>query len=198
MKSTPIMKARFLAIDLEMTGVNPSVDEIIEIAAIPISAIEIGTEEAFYSEVAPERNIPADSKAIHGIHGKELAIAPPLYEVMPQVTSMLKGRIIVGHGVREDLLFLRAKAKTAGVIPPTRPAVDTMEIARYLEPANKKGMSLDELLEYCAMKPRDTVHNALTDAILASRVFIRLLAELKKQNVVRDVKDLLSIGGVEW
>jgi len=71
MPSTPLAKARFLAIDLEMTGLDPDFDEIIELAAIPMIGIEIGDGEAFYAEIRPERNIPAETKAVHGLHGRE-------------------------------------------------------------------------------------------------------------------------------
>ncbi|RKZ28362.1 hypothetical protein DRQ36_10560 [bacterium] len=195
MPSTPLAKARFLAIDLEMTGLDPDFDEIIELAAIPMIGIEIGDGEAFYAEIRPERNIPAETKAVHGLHGRELSNAPVLTDVLPQLAKMMHGRIVVAHNVAVDFDFIRTKARIAGFAPPERPLLDTAEIARVLFPERNR-LGLDELLSEFDLKRPGSNHNALSDAILTAGVFAKMLLELKKTGRARNVKDLMRIGGV--
>ena len=195
MPSTPIIKARFLAIDMEMTGLDPTKDEIIEVAAIPFNGLKIGDEPAFYSEIQPERNIPSESKAIHGLHGKELSNAPHLEEVLPQLLEMFYNRILVAHGPDADLEFIRVKARIAGVAMHERPTIDTSSLAAVVFPNWEKRPSLDELLARFELRRPKGKHNALTDALLTARVFMKMLAGLRASDRVRTVSDLLRIGG---
>ena len=123
----------------------PNFDEIIELAAIPMIGIEIGDGEAFYAEIRPERNIPAETKAVHGLHGRELSNAPVLTDVLPQLAKMMHGRIVVAHNVAVDFDFIRTKARIAGFAPPERPLLDTAEIARVLFPERNR-LGLDEIV----------------------------------------------------
>jgi len=194
--STPIIKARFLAVDLEMTGIDPVVHEIIEVAAVPFVGIEIGDEEAFYSEIQPGRTVPSESKAIHGLKGSQLSTAPKLDEVLPEFLKLFYNRILVVHGPDADLNFLMAKSRIVGVEPPRRPVVDTARLGSLLMGDNKSRPSLDELSAHFGLSRPKAKHNALTDAILTSRVFLKLVAKFKVDGAITTVFDLLKLGGV--
>lgn len=194
--NTSIYYADFLAIDLEMTGLDPSNDDILEVAAVPIKNLELGKEDAFYSEIHPQKNIPAKSKAIHGLRGKELEKAPPLDSVLPQLFKIFTNRIIVSHNARIDLDFLRAKSKIAGVMFPSNPSIDTISLAKTLHP-NKKKPNLDELLAEFGYNPRKGTHNALDDALHTAQVFLKMVDALKNNRMINTLGDLLRIGGAK-
>ena len=196
MGSTPIAATDFLVLDMEMTGLDPDRDEIIELAAVPTSGLEMGTGDAFYSIVRPDRNIPAKTKEIHGMTGKELAEAPPLEEVLPYLLKMLHGRIVVGHNVAVDMEFLRHKSRRTGKMPPKRPMVDTARLGSALFPG-RKTMSLDRLLaEFGMDRPRGK-HDALSDTILTARLFLKMIHELKAAGRLSTAGDILKIGGTK-
>ena len=196
MASTPIINARFLAVDLEMTGVDPSVHEIVEVAAVPFTGFMIGDEEAFYSEIQPGRSVPSESKAIHGLKGSKLSTAPKLDEVLPEFLKLFYGRILVVHGSDTDLEFLSAKSRIVGIEPPRRPVIDTARLGSPLTSDDKSRPSLDELSAHFGLSRTKAKHNALYDAILTSKVFIKLIAKLKGEGTITTVFDLLKLGGV--
>jgi len=193
--STPIIKTHFLVIDLEMTGLDPTTHEIVEVAAVPMTGAEIGGDNAFYSEVRPERTVPAETKAVHGLRGRGLSSAPPIENVLPQFLKMFHKRVIVAHNAAVDVAFLREKARVAGTMPPSRPALDTMNLARALF-LGRKGLSLDELLAEFGLKRKGGNHNALDDAILTARVFSKMLLTLKSEGKALNTNELLRIGGI--
>ncbi|HHS50883.1 MAG TPA: 3'-5' exonuclease [candidate division Zixibacteria bacterium] len=195
MASTPIDKAKFLVIDCEMTGLDPSKHEIIEVAGLPVEGFAIGGEPGFYSEIEPERSIPADTKAVHGLRGKELAQAPLAIDVLPEFVKLFYNRIIVGHNVAVDVEFLRRKSKRVGMLPPRRPMIDTMRLAGAIWP-NKSRAGLDEIIALLEIEAPKSRHNALDDARITAEAFVRMTHRLKGEGRLSTVADILRIGGV--
>jgi DNA polymerase III epsilon subunit family exonuclease len=191
----PLLDAEFLIIDLEMTGLNPFEDDIVEIAAVPMTGTTVGTGDIFYTEVQPQKSISAAAKAIHGLHGKQLTQAPRIEDVMPEVVKLFARRIVVAHSVLGDIQFLRAKSKISGVELPYTPLIDTAKIAKFFFPTRKK-LNLDELLAEFEIKSRRDFHNALSDALLTADVFSKMLYRIKLQGKAMFVGDILRIGGV--
>ncbi|HDR90858.1 MAG TPA: 3'-5' exonuclease [candidate division Zixibacteria bacterium] len=195
MPSTPIHNAQFLAIDMEMTGVDPRVHEIVEVAAVPFTGLSMGEEEAFYSEIKPERFVPSKSKAVHGLHGRELSHAPPIQKVLPEFLNLFRGRILITHGPDVDLRFLAEKSRIVGMEPPLRPVIDTSKLGLSVFNDFTKRPSLNDLLgRFGLSRPREK-HNALSDAILTARVFIGTVIQLKKAGKAATVMELLRLGG---
>lgn len=195
MPSTPIEKAKFLVVDLEMTGLDPQRDEIVEVAAIPVTGFEMGEEPGFYSEIEPERSVPAATKAVHGLHGRELAAAPNAQSVLPELAKLFYNKIVIAHNVGVDVAFLRAKSKKIGIMPPSRPMIDTMKLAGAIWPG-KNRIGLDELLRMFDIERTQQRHNALDDALSTAKVFVRMVHRLKADGRISTVADLLKIGGI--
>ena len=62
------------AFDLEMTGLSPLIDKIIEIAAIKITPN--GETSTYHSLVNPLITIPEHTIKYHGLHNEDLKDAP--------------------------------------------------------------------------------------------------------------------------
>src|ERR1041385_6497959 len=121
------MPEQYVAIDLETTGFDPLQDHIIEVGGVRFD--REGHVERFQSFVRPDRPIPSAVQALTSIAEEQVARAPALGEVMPQVAAFAGGRTVVGHNVQFDIAFLAA----AGV-PLVAPSYDTYDLATALLP----------------------------------------------------------------
>lgn len=80
--------------DLETTGVNASHDRIVEISYIKV--FSNGNEEAKTMRINPERHIPEQSSAIHGIHDDDVKDCPTFRQVAKELAAVFVGSDIAG------------------------------------------------------------------------------------------------------
>jgi DNA polymerase III epsilon subunit family exonuclease len=173
----------FIALDVETTGfhVNKG-DRVVSLGAVKVKNGRIHREDAFYTLVNPEKDIPQVVKDLTGIDDEAVALAPGFDEVMKAFSTWsLKGTInpvAIGHAVSFDLSFLKK--------PDVAPAwlnkwMDTREIISLVYPglAGKSLFHIAEFLECNII----VEHHALEDAILSAEVFLLALEALKEQNV---------------
>lgn len=162
----------YVVLDLETTGLNPDRDAIIEVGAVRVEDGRITAH--LVSLVNPSRSVPLRVQQITGIRNEDVADAPPLEEVVPELLAFVGGDVaaIVGQNPGFDLAFLRA----AG-ISFHRPAIDTFELATILLP----GLASYSLGELCAALdiPLAGAHRALDDAIATAQLFVQLCARLR-------------------
>ena len=120
----------YVALDLETTGLDASQESIIEIGAVKFTGDRILAR--FSSLVNPLRAIPPRITQITGIHDDDVAAAPTLDRLLPELRAFVSSEVsaVIAHNAAFDLGFLRA----AGVHF-QRPAYDTVELATILLPA---------------------------------------------------------------
>lgn len=161
------MPTTYIAIDLETTGLDPSRDEIIEVAAITFRDAIIIDE--FTSLVNPLRDIPPFIARLTGITDGMVADAPSLRTLRPQLRSLLGDNVLVGHNVDFDLGFLREARLGFG-----NRRVDTMTLASILVPEAGR-FSLSALADYFNF-PSDNGrgHRAQADAGRTIELFLAL------------------------
>lgn len=162
----------FVALDLETTGLNPAEDEIIEIAWVRFEADRI--VESFSSLVRPQQSFPARITELTGISPDDVALAPPIEEVLPGVLAALFGRTVVAHNASFDREFLEAAARRTGLAVTHVSWVDTLEAAKRAWPG---------LPSYSLFSLRDRLglletqeHRALPDAKAAGLVWLSALS----------------------
>lgn len=181
----------FVALDLETTGLDPQRDAIIEIGAVRFRAD--GILDRFTTLVNPQRPIPLYIQQLTGIRDQDVATAPTLDQVIPELLAFVDPQVdaVVAHNVNFDLGFLAA----AGVRF-HRPALDTCELATILLPG-MPSYSLGELARQLDIR-LDDAHRALDDAEAAARLFIHLLARI--QELPRWILDILVESGdpADW
>ncbi len=91
----PLQLTRPLAfIDLETTGVNLSVDRIIEIAIVKLQAD--GTRVVKRKLINPQMPIPKASSDIHGITNEMVKDAPAFKQVANEVRQFLENCDLAG------------------------------------------------------------------------------------------------------
>ena len=166
----------YVALDLETTGLDAGRDAIIEVGAVRIEDGRIG--DRFSTLINPRRPISLFIQQITGIRNEDVAAAPLLEDVIPELLGFVGAdvRAVIAHNASFDLGFLRA----AGVNF-HRPALDTFELAPILLP----GMGSYALGELCRTLDirLDDAHRALADAEATARLFLVLLDRLEGLSV---------------
>jgi DNA polymerase-3 subunit epsilon len=177
---------RFVALDLETTGLDPRRDAIVSVAAIPF--VDGSPAAGYVTLVDPGRPIPPDSTAIHGITDGMVRGAPAVPQALRAAERALDGGLIVGHHVDFDMAML-ARARRAHGLPALRTGVvDTARLAAALHP-HWRDVSLERLTERLGIELIGR-HTAEGDALTAGRIFVALLSELPSRGV-GTVRELL-------
>lgn len=162
------MATTFVAIDIETTGLNPTRDTIIEVAAITFREADILDE--YSTLVNPDRDIPEEITYITGITNEMVADAPGMFTVRSQLRPKLGDHILIGHNIEFDLSFLREERLAL-----SNHRIDTLTLASILFPqAGQYG--LESLAIYLGLPlPNDQqAHRALDDAELTIELFLAL------------------------
>lgn len=95
-------KRKEIFVDLETTGLNPSRDKIVQIGMI----LPDGSE--FESLVNPERPIPAETTAIHGITNEMVKDSPTITDLADQVITALEDAdVFVAYNFTFDFQVLQ-------------------------------------------------------------------------------------------
>ena len=181
----------FAAVDLEMTGLKPGFDEIIEIGIVRCTPEE--PLERWSTLVRPLEMPPLRIQRITGITPQMLESAPSWDDVEARARELLDGAALLGHNVRFDERFL----DTAGIMP-ALPSVDTLPLAQILDP-RAPSHRLSDLCERYGVE-LDGAHRALADAEAARRVFIKLAERFAQLPLAaRDALiEIASAGSMFW
>ena len=105
---TPWREADFAVVDLELTGLDPAVDEIISYATLPIVGGRLRLSGMRHQLVRPRRMPDATTIPIHGLMRRDLVDAPTLSEALDGLLDALTGRVLVAHVASVEQRFLEA------------------------------------------------------------------------------------------
>lgn len=186
----PIENAKFCAIDIETTGLNPDKDEIIAFAYVPIFHLRILVRDTFYTLIKP-KIYSFNTMRYHGISKDNLMDAPVFEEVADEILKVLDG-ILVGHSIEFDFRFLKVNFKTAGVNF-KRECLDIALVERWLRKKRSvadQDVSFDAMMTYYGLKQYYR-HNASADAFFAAQIFqiqMRAMLALGVDSVAQVIK----------
>jgi DNA polymerase III subunit epsilon len=177
--SVECLRQRFVALDLETTGLDPRRDTIVSLAAIPfVGGVAV---QGYVTLVNPGRAIPPQSTAIHGLTDAMVRGAPPLDRVLREAEPVFADAVLVGHNVGFDIAVL-TRGRRACRLPPLRnPALDTARLAAGLHP-EWGDFSLERIAERLGVEVVAR-HTAVGDALTAGRIFVALLPELEARRL---------------
>jgi DNA polymerase-3 subunit epsilon len=165
---------REVVIDTETTGLDPQDGHrIVEIACLELIH-HVPTGRGFHRYLNPERDVPADAMAVHGLDGEFLAGHPPFAAIADELAAFIAGDRLVIHNAEFDLAFINAELARLGRGPLAHPFVDTLAVARRRFPGAPA--SLDALCRRFAidLTLRDK-HGAEIDCSLLAAVYLELL-----------------------
>ena len=166
---------REIVLDTETTGLDPLTGHrIVEIGCIELVNC-IPTSSTFHAYLNPERDMPAEAEAIHGLSADFLADKPKFAEIADGLLQFLGEAKLVIHNAGFDLAFLNAELDRLQRPPLARDRiVDTLALARRRHPGGPN--RLDDLCaRYGINNSRRSKHGALLDAELLAEVYAELI-----------------------
>ena len=175
---------REIVLDTETTGLDPfQGHRLVEIGCIELLN-RIPTGQTFHRYLNPERSMPEEAFAVHGLTDGFLKDKPLFAEVAEELIAFLGGAPLVIHNAGFDVGFLNAELERAGrpLIGRER-MIDTLMIARRKHPGGSN--RLDDLCaRYAIDNSRRTKHGALLDAELLAEVYVELIDARQAQLVL--------------
>ena len=165
---------REIVIDTETTGLDPQEGHrIVEIACLELLH-HVPTGRKFHRYVNPERDMPEDALAVHGLTPEFLAAQPLFAAIADELTDFIGGDRLVIHNAEFDLAFINAELARLERPPLACAFVDTLTVARRRFPGAPA--SLDALCRRFTidLTARDK-HGAEIDCGLLAEVYIELL-----------------------
>lgn len=176
--------------DLETTGFSPyNGDEIISFGAVSVTGDRMVEEETYYSLVNPKRPIPKEITELTGITNEMALDAPELIGALRGFLEFVKQRVLIAHGTGHDKHFLNSALWRTSKVQLTHRMLDTMMIAKWLNPSLQR-YDLDTLLNWYEVAVTRR-HHALEDALMTARLWGKMLPEILERNV-RTLGDLYS------
>jgi DNA polymerase-3 subunit alpha (Gram-positive type) len=159
----------YTVIDLEMTGLAPKRDHVIEIGAVKVRGGKIvGTYGTLVQSGHP---IPEAVTELTGITNEMADAGEAEDDAMQRLLTFIGEDVLVGHNISFDYNFLKQWAVNRRM-PLEMRACDTLRIARALLPGGQS-KKLESLCEYFGIK-RENAHRALDDAVETQQIFERL------------------------
>jgi DNA polymerase-3 subunit epsilon len=172
---------REIVLDTETTGLDPlNGDRLVEIGCVEL-VNRFPTGRTFHCYINPERDMPAEAFAVHGLSAEFLRNHPLFAEVADELNAFLGDAPLVIHNAAFDVAFLNAELDRC-----KRPLIvrdrliDTLLLARRKHPNGPN--RLDDLcLRYGIDNSRRSKHGALLDAEILAEVYLELIGARQAQ-----------------
>ena len=166
---------REIILDTETTGLDPATgDRIVEIGAVEL-VNHLPTGRTFHVYINPERDMPKEAEAVHGLSSAFLRDKPVFAAIAGEFLDFIGDATLIIHNASFDVAFINAEFGFLR-LPPLLPerVVDTLHMARQKHPGAAN--SLDALCRrYGIDNSRRTKHGALLDSELLAEVYLELI-----------------------
>jgi DNA polymerase III epsilon subunit family exonuclease len=180
-----------VAFDLEMTGLSPTFDKIIEIAAVKVDAD--GSVSTFHEMVNPLITIPEYTIEFHGITNDMVRDSRSLKLPLREFTSFYGNLPLLAHNAQFDMGFIVRGNHEFNYPFSLSDIYDSCKFPRALykketgddRPKNFKLSSLAEFYEFDFNH-----HQALDDALISLKIFIKCLTKFETYTGKRTLRDL--------
>ena len=164
-----------IVLDTETTGLNANKgDKICEIGCKK-KKNHMPTGSSYHTFINPEREMPAEAEAVHGLSSDFLKSKPKFRDVAEEFLSFIGSSTVIAHNASFDVGFLNTELNLIDKPEITLSRViDTVAIAKKKFPGAP--VNLDALCRRFQIDLSDRgKHGALIDAELLSRVYLELI-----------------------
>ena len=172
---------RLIILDTETTGLEPKQGHrLIEVGALEMVNRRL-TGKSFHEYVQPERDVPMEAQAVHGITEEFLADKALFSTIAEQFIEFITGAELIIHNAPFDLGFLDNELAIAGkMIGKKYPKVsdickitDSLKLARRKHPGQNN--NLDALCRrYGIINTHRELHGALLDSEILADVYLMM------------------------
>lgn len=166
--------------DTETTGLDKT-DEIIEIACVDIEGNVL-----LDTFVKPTCAISEGARAVHGIGDDELADAPSIGDLVPDLQRIFSDRLVLGWHFKFDSRLLRQSLRAAGltwskawkdVRGPEEEHCIQFWYGRFSAGTSRRKVRLGKAVEDCEIRVTGPAHRAASDAQTARLVLLNMAGE---------------------
>jgi DNA polymerase-3 subunit epsilon len=179
---------REIVLDTETTGLDAlRGDRLVEIGCVEMFN-HMPTGQTYHVYINPERDMPQEAFAVHGLSSEFLADKPLFAAVAEDFLTFIGDAPLIIHNASFDIGFINMeleRIKRAAI--PRERLVDTLLLARRKHP----GVSnrLDDLCSrYAIDNSRRTKHGALLDAELLAEVYIDLIGARQSSLILAETR----------
>lgn len=165
---------REIVLDTETTGFEPSEGHrLVEIGCVELLN-HMPTGRTFHQYLNPQRDMPAEAFAVHGLSEEFLRPMPVFAHVAEDFLRFVDGARLIIHNAGFDLKFLNAELNRIGKPSLRNEIVDTVAMARRKFPGSPA--SLDALCRRFGIDNSSrTLHGALLDSEILAEVYLELI-----------------------
>ncbi|HCH33358.1 MAG TPA: DNA polymerase III subunit epsilon [Oceanospirillaceae bacterium] len=172
---------RIIVLDTETTGLEPKQGHrLIEVGALEMVNRRL-TGKSFHEYVQPERDVPLEAQAVHGISEEFLQDKPLFAAIADDFLDFIRGAELVIHNAPFDLGFLdnelaivgKAAGRSYPKIADICKITDSLKLARQKHPGQKN--NLDALCRrYGINNAHRELHGALLDSEILTDVYLMM------------------------
>lgn len=178
----------FVAIDLETTGTDMSVDRIVQIGMVKV--YPNGSKVVKNRLVNPNRPIPAEATEVHNISDTDVAGEPTFAQIAKSVLEFIDECevIVTFNGDRFDLPLLYNEFYRAGIVwdHSKHVFIDVMKMYHKLSPRTLVAAAK----QYLGIDFEDEAHDALNDVNITIDVLMAMLNE--RDDIPQEPKEIES------
>lgn len=168
-----------VALDCEMTSLDPQKAELVSIAAVRIKGTQVLTSEKLDIKLQKPDSLTADSIKVHRIRGVDLLGGEVLGDALRQLLEFVGNRPIMGYYIDYDLTVLNRFIRPRfGFSLPNR-AIELshcyQDKVQRANPELLPDLHFEKIAETLGVPMVGQRHSALGDAITTALMYVRLL-----------------------
>ncbi|MDC0116001.1 3'-5' exonuclease [Octadecabacter sp.] len=175
LSDTPLRDLVYVVFNCETTGLNPALDEAVQLGAVRVVNGKVVPGEVFETLVNPGIPIPKRSTDVHGINDAMVAGAPDFGEVCTTFHAFAKQSIFVAHNAAFDMAFLHMQTSKTGQ-QFDQPVLDTVLMSAAIFGASAVD-TLDSICDRLGIViPTHQRHTAMDDAVATAHALVSMIA----------------------
>ena len=189
-RDDPLLEeAVFVVFDLETTGLSSARDQICELGAVRVQALELA--DSFQSLVDPRVALPEPIARLTGLREEELRGAPGIGNVLERFLAFARDDLLVAHNARFDQRFLEQQLLVRHGRRLSEPPLCTAALARRLLEGRRRRVGLASLANFFGVGT-EPCHRALPDAEATAEILVHLIG-LAQEIGARRLSDLRAL-----
>jgi CRISPR-associated protein Cas2 len=170
----------FIVVDIETTGLNASLNDIIEIGALKVEHDCIIDEISLLVNL--QKNIPKFIEKLTGITNQLVREkGMPLSCALQEFCQFVNESILIGHNIGFDLEFLNRALEREGKERLPNQSYDTMQMYAQISSNQIESRKLIKIAQHYGIEEKQK-HRALDDCRLIYKVYLAIRDELEKKS----------------
>jgi len=182
---------KFIAFDIETTGLIPGSDRITEIAAVKF--IDGQPTELFSTLVNPQKIIPEEVIRVSGITNEMVQGQPVIEDLLESFANFCQDIMMIAHNASFDFQFIAKDIQKYEAPAPKGVVLDTLALSKKVIPG-LMNYKLGTLVNHLKIEA-DVFHRAQHDATYTGYLFHHLLNKLTINGQIPSLETLVQISG---